>query len=384
MNTNYKIEVKIAITTTNDTQLYDIHWDKDYFSMVINRNDAESIDKIEKAALKLTFPAIRDAVSKHLSDVSLQNAIENKQENEFIQINENPYRIDGEIGRFSFNTHSVYDKSNKNKYNTAKDFFQPKKGNEYYKTIGFKEIAIVDGVTQSSYRKVQMRINRQRYQEDNVTPSRSLQNTIENEGNKLQTYIEDKTLEILSDNADLFANSKIEDINSITSNTPEIITKLKNREDINKAINECEEILDIKQIKRKGSLVNNQVPYEDPEFTVNISDDDVKVKKQKEIRDKNNNEEKDPNYDKASRKYILDTLIHVEKLGMKYILTGFGIKNLLKILVAFLINSNELESRFQFFTDGHSILNKTILSCFDWHKNLGIILDWFHLTKKCK
>jgi hypothetical protein len=129
-------------------------------------------------------------------------------------------------------------------------------------------------------------------------------------------------------------------------------------------------------------LVDNQIPYEDPECTVNISDDDVKVKKQKEKRDKcNNDEDKDK---KNKRKYIMDTLIHVEKLGMKYVLTGFGIKNLLNILIAFLINSDELENRFQFFTDGHTVLNNAILSCFDWHKNIGIILDWFHLSKKCK
>jgi hypothetical protein len=74
-------------------------------------------------------------------------------------------------------------------------------------------------------------------------------------------------------------------------------------------------------------LLDNKIPYEDPECTVNISDDDVKVKKQKEKRNKYNNEEdKDK---KKKRKFIMDTLIHVERLGMKYVLTGFGIKNLL-------------------------------------------------------
>lgn len=128
--------------------------------------------------------------------------------------------------------------------------------------------------------------------------------------------------------------------------------------------------------------IHDEIISIDPEFTVNISDDDVKVKKQKEKRDKSNNE-KDSN-NKTSRKYILDTLIHVEKLGMKYVLTGFGIKKLLNILIAFLINSDEIKNRIQFFTDGHTILNNTILSCFDWHHNIGIILDWFHLSKKCK
>jgi hypothetical protein len=59
-------------------------------------------------------------------------------------------------------------------------------------------------------------------------------------------------------------------------------------------------------------------------------------------------------------------------------------KILLNILIAFLINSDALENRFQFFTDGHTFLNNAIISSFDWHKNIGIILDWFHLSKKCK
>ncbi|ETR69300.1 MAG: hypothetical protein OMM_09727 [Candidatus Magnetoglobus multicellularis str. Araruama] len=139
MNSNYKIEVKIDIKTTNENQLNEIQGYNDSFSMIINQNDAESIDKIEKAALMVTFPAIRKSVSKHLSDVSLQKAIEKKQQNDFIHINENPYRIDGEIGRFSFCTHSIYDESNKCNYNTAKDFFTSKKEMNIIKQLGLKK-----------------------------------------------------------------------------------------------------------------------------------------------------------------------------------------------------------------------------------------------------
>jgi hypothetical protein len=206
MDTNYKIEVKIDIKATNETQANDIQVNNDSFSIIINNSDAESIDKIEKAALRLTFPAIRESVSKHLSDVSLLKANEKRQDAEFIQKNKNPYRVDGEIGRFDFYTHSIYDKSNKCTFNTAKDFFPSKKGNEYYKTIGFKEMAIVEGVTQSSYRKVQKRINRQRYQEEGDTPMRSLQNLVESEGNNLQNYIENKSKEILLNNSFIFEN----------------------------------------------------------------------------------------------------------------------------------------------------------------------------------
>jgi hypothetical protein len=40
------------------------------FSMTINEKDAVSIDNCEKAVLETLNPAIRESVSRHLSDVS--------------------------------------------------------------------------------------------------------------------------------------------------------------------------------------------------------------------------------------------------------------------------------------------------------------------------
>ena len=344
------------------------------FSLVISQNEAESIDHIEKAVLKTSFPAIRDAVSNHLTDLSLQKALIVKNENDILEINEKQYRIDGEIGRFCFNTHRIL-RSNKEYFNTRKECFPTLKGKELYKTIGFKEIAIVDGVTQSSYRKTRQRINRMRYQESEAgTPLRTLQNIAELEGKKLQKWIDERTNEILSENEHIIKKQPIE-------NLPENEIMLLPKEKVQKAINECEAQLKERGIIEGVCLNENKLPYEHPEYTINISDDDVKVKRQKEERrseaEKNSNEVK-------KKKYLLDTLVHVEKLGKKYILTGYGIKNVLKILIAFLLNSNELGSRFQFFTDGHDVLNKAINDCFSWYKNKAIILDWYHLSKKCK
>jgi hypothetical protein len=65
-------------------------------------------------------------------------------------------------------------------------------------------------------------------------------------------------------------------------------------------------------------------------------------------------------------------------------LVGGGIKATLLYLMAFLFSNRLLGYRFQFFTDGHKVLNDTINKYFDWYPNFGIILDWFHLVKKCK
>ena len=52
--------------------------------------------------------------------------------------------------------------------------------------------------------------------------------------------------------------------------------------------------------------------------------------------------------------------------------------------IALIFNNALIGNRMQFFTDGHKTLNETILKCFNWFTNMGIILDWYHLEKKCK
>ena len=61
-----------------------------------------------------------------------------------------------------------------------------------------------------------------------------------------------------------------------------------------------------------------------------------------------------------------------------------GIKEAIRYLIAFLLSNSLRGYRFQFFTDGHKVLNDTISRCFSWYRNWGFILDWFHLVKKCK
>ena len=43
------------------------------FTMTINEQDAISIDKCERSVLQTAYPAIREAVSKHLTEISKKN-----------------------------------------------------------------------------------------------------------------------------------------------------------------------------------------------------------------------------------------------------------------------------------------------------------------------
>jgi len=274
--------------------------------------------------------------------------------------------VDGEVGRFEFATHSVLH-GDELKYNTAMDLFAELKGKEFYRTLGFKEIAMIYGDTEKSYRKTAELINRIRYQVEEGTPYRTLQANTEKEGSNLIDYVEEKTKRILIENG--FAEDGVcQGNNAAYANQPVTISQ----ERIIEAAKKCLDS-DI-----GDETLSNPVCYEDPENTVNISIDDVNVKKQEETRQKGGNPEE------TKRKYVHNTVVHISKGDRSYTLNGYGIKTVLCFLIAFIFNNNLIGDRLQFFTDGHRILNETILKCFNWFNNIGIILDWFHLVKKCK
>ncbi|MCP4649576.1 MAG: hypothetical protein GY853_05795, partial [PVC group bacterium] len=76
-------------------------------------------------------------------------------------------------------------------------------------------------------------------------------------------------------------------------------------------------------------------------------------------------------------------MAHLSYNGKKYILNGASTTSLLPVIMAFLLTNDLSGKRFQFFTDGHTVLNKAIINFCSWKINIGIILDWYHLGKKC-
>jgi hypothetical protein len=129
-----------------------------------------------------------------------------------------------------------------------------------------------------------------------------------------------------------------------------------------------------------SDLLDNPVSFEDPDKSVSITVDDVGVKRQSETRQQGAADSDKP----QKRKSVYSTVVRIDHDQKRYSLVGAGIKITLRYLVAFLLSNQLPGKRFQFFTDGHTILNDTIRRCFKWYPNYGIILDWFHLVKKCK
>ena len=115
--------------------------------------------------------------------------------------------------------------------------------------------------------------------------------------------------------------------------------------------------------------------YELPESAVNISVDDVCVKRQTETRPR---PEKD-----TQAKRVNNTVIHVQHKDGKYILNSATIFGCLKLLLGFLLCGDLLNRQLVFFTDGAKDIHNEITRLFAF-ANHKIILDWWHLNKKLK
>ena len=71
MPKNTKIRIKIELVETDDPIQDDPLKDSDgSFSLVVDEAKAISIDQIEKSVLTANWPAIRDAIGQHLTEVS--------------------------------------------------------------------------------------------------------------------------------------------------------------------------------------------------------------------------------------------------------------------------------------------------------------------------
>ena len=84
-------------------------------------------------------------------------------------------------------------------YNTSREFFSPLQGEEKYCTAGFKEIGLMYGATEESYRKTSALLNRIRHQEEGGTPSRTIRETTEREGLMIQDHLEQKVCTIFQE-----------------------------------------------------------------------------------------------------------------------------------------------------------------------------------------
>lgn len=304
-----------------------------------------------------------------------------------------PYRVDGEVGRFTFPTHQVVSDAFI-LYDTAQDLFPGCRCWEQYKTSGFKELSYIYGTTEQSYQKTAHVINRIRYQEG-ATPSRTLQDGVKQEGTRILDFLERKTTRILFQQG--FRQDGSPGPEQAVYQPP---VQVVAQEDVNQAIAACD-----LSPEEQTEVAKNPVLYEQAAESVNISIDDVVVKKQKVARPGrretqngagnpaggDEHEPPPPTQEgngstprENGRKYVHNTVAHIQHEEKSYTVNGYGVLAVLRIILGYLLNNGVLRYRLQFFVDGQKTLQAAILGAFSWFTNMGLLLDWYHLEDKCK
>jgi hypothetical protein len=253
-----------------------------------------------------------------------------------------------------------------------KDLFPRLPGKKWYRTRGFKELAYVHGTPHQSYRKTSDWLNRVRHQ-PGATSARTLQDTTEAEGERLREHIYRKANVILqkqefSSQGKLLYQENDQKLNQSLCLKPE---------EIESALNQLE-------VPREWQLAmkENPVAYENPAQSVNISLDDVGVKKQKEERqwlDKSERENQE-----KKRKSAYQTVVHVENQVGSYVFNALGVGIALQILLAFLLDNELLRGKLMVFLDGQRSLHSSVGQALNGWAPLQLILDGYHLEEKCK
>ena len=284
------------------------------------------------------------------------------------------------MGRFTFTTHGV-PHGETMRHPTGRWLFPPLQAKEWYRTRGFNEVALVHGVVEDSYRKTSRLINRMRHQpEEEGTPFRTLCDGSALEGTHILAYVEARTEQILAPHDVTSEGHPAEEMETASASTT------LPSEAIQAAVEACQ-----RSEEETEAMADNPVPYEDPSRQTYVAIDDVGTKKQKAHRcpalDPDPDPDPDPEAKKEKKKkkaYVYTTVAHVEHEDASYVLVGAKVVGVLRMILALLFHNRLTAPGLIFLTDGQKTLQAAIRCAFSWWGSLQLILDWYHLEKRCK
>ena len=240
-------------------------------------------------------------------------------------------------------------------FDSRSDLFEETSSRERFKSDNFRELAL-DFAAGMSDRKAAARLNRLRRETDGIIPT-TLRNIVEREGLTIQRQREALAQIALLDNGFTTEAELVQ---------PE------------RVVLEEERHIDPETVRKAACAKNirrfEAQAYEDPEASISISIDDVCVKRQSETRPRNEAEEQP--------KRVNNTVVHVQHGVRTCLLNAASIPAAIKLLIGLLINSRLLGKQLVFFTDGARDIHSWIVKLFSF-ANFKIILDWYHLRKKC-
>jgi hypothetical protein len=240
-------------------------------------------------------------------------------------------------------------------YNSGTSFFEGTASRERFKSNRMMEL-ILDYSTDTSNRKAAKRLNRIRQEEKGIGAT-TYRNIVEREGSAIERQIEQQCEESLLSNG-FNAEGELVDGANITPNERRHIEQA--------AIENAAIKLNIWEY--------NAHDYEHPAETVNVSIDDVCVKRQTETR---------PGNKEIQPKRVDNTIVHVQSGRKSYILNSASLLGSLKLLIGFLLINKLIKKQVVIFADGARTIHAAVMKMLGF-ANCKIVLDWYHLKKKCQ
>ena len=298
------------------------------------------------------------------------------------------YRVDGEIGRFCFAYYDVHAGDGDVVF-AGRQLFPIRQGKQWYLTEGFKEQALLLGSSQQSYRKFQQRFNRWRRQEQGGSPVTTLRDASEREGLAILTDLTTSSRQVLAEQG--FSEQARPRADS------DWFQRLRALKPASQPKTQVQAALDVvtsqMQAKELSSAAQQELRqrhseevFEHPASSVHLSVDDVGVKKQRAERRRGG---ADPTSDPAPTETakhprVQNSVAYIDYQSQHCTLTGRSVGEVLLFCLALLLQTGLIGKRLCFFTDGQKSLKETILARFAWHPKVTLLLDWYHLVKKCK
>ena len=361
---------------------------------------------------------MRQTLERHLEGVSQRaTSAAQAEHGGIIMVNATPYRVDGELGRVAFPTFALRDGGTVI-WNSTAELFGAQGPREYHYTAGMRQL-MLRLTSAMSYRDTTDILNRVRHTADHPTPVTTLAAMVEREGTAVQGWIDHWTTTTLADHAftEEGTPSAEHPIQPLAADQGRLRQSV-----IDQALAHYNAG---KPAEQKIPLTAAQDFYEDPNTVVTISIDDVSVKKQKPHRDhapapaagpaaesaetpptvptppvdeavtpdpgaetapvaQSTKKRRTPKPAKAELKRVHNTIAQIDNPQGRYILSGSHPAAVLRILIAFLLRQDLFRTRrIQFFADGARDLHAAIHTLLDWVPSLRILLDWYHLEKKC-
>lgn len=285
------------------------------------------------------------------------------------------YEMEAELGRLDIKTYRCV-RGSRTVFNSRVNLFPKIAQTEKYHSACYDSLALRLASSIPSYRICNEVLNRIRWQDDEKEIKlRTLSDAVEREGNRIIDYIDIKTEQILRYNGFDARTGNPLDMDTIDENISNPGIPMIPQDIINEVID----------VYNKGKEKDRQIDetqihevFVEDEHCINISVDDVGTVEQKETGRVKNSPPKE------NKHYIRHTVVHIQQGLGKYILDGLGINKMLIVLTAFLLHNNLFENKcLIFFTDGADDIKNAIKNVFGW-RTYRIILDWYHLKKKCQ